>query len=73
LSPQIKRSGEVSGRKGEEMLRGIGWPELLILLAIVVIVFGVGKLPEVGEALGKAIREFRRSVTGQGEDEREED
>ena len=43
------------------MLRGIGWPELLIILAIVVLIFGVGKLPEVGKALGKAIHEFRSS------------
>jgi len=53
------------------MLRGIGWPELLIILAIVVLIFGVGKLPEVGKALGKAIHEFRSSVTGQGEEEGE--
>ncbi|MGD0115385.1 MAG: twin-arginine translocase TatA/TatE family subunit [Dehalococcoidia bacterium] len=37
----------------------IGPPEILLILAIVIIVFGVGKLPEVGSALGKSIREFR--------------
>lgn len=37
----------------------VGLPELLIVLLIVVMVFGVGKLPEVGAALGKSIREFR--------------
>jgi sec-independent protein translocase protein TatA len=41
---------------------GLGVPELLIILAVVVIVFGVGRLPEVGGALGKSIREFRRST-----------
>ncbi|MBN18706.1 MAG: twin-arginine translocase TatA/TatE family subunit [Chloroflexi bacterium] len=40
--------------------RGIGIPELLIILVLVMIIFGVGRLPEVGGALGKAIREFRR-------------
>jgi sec-independent protein translocase protein TatA len=40
----------------------IGVPELLIILAVVVLVFGVGRLPEVGGALGKSIREFRREV-----------
>jgi len=35
---------------------GIGVPELLIILVIVVIIFGVGKLPEVGSALGKESR-----------------
>ena len=40
----------------------IGPMELLIILAVVVIIFGVGRLPEVGGALGKSIREFRRAV-----------
>ena len=42
------------------MFHTFGWPEALIILTIVVIVFGVGKLPNVGGALGKGIREFRR-------------
>jgi sec-independent protein translocase protein TatA len=37
----------------------LGAPELIIILLLVVIVFGVGKLPEIGGALGKGIREFR--------------
>jgi sec-independent protein translocase protein TatA len=40
----------------------IGVPELLIILLIVVLVFGVGKLPEVGSSLGRAIREFREQT-----------
>tara|TARA_B100000949_G_scaffold214691_1_gene210400 strand:+ start:238 stop:405 length:168 start_codon:yes stop_codon:yes gene_type:complete len=36
---------------------------LVIILVIVMIIFGVGRLPEVGGALGKAIREFRKSQT----------
>ena len=42
-------------------VRGIGAPELIIILVIVMIIFGVGRLPEVGGAMGKAIREFRKS------------
>ncbi len=42
---------------------GIGMPELLVLLVIVLLIFGVGKLPQIGEGLGKAIRGFRRSVS----------
>ena len=42
---------------------GIGVPELIIVLVIVMIIFGVGRLPEVGGAMGKAIREFRKSQT----------
>ncbi len=41
----------------------IGAPELIIVLVIVILVFGVGKLPEVGGALGKGIREFRKATT----------
>ena len=42
---------------------GIGLPEILIVLVIIVIIFGVGKLPEIGGALGKGIREFKKSST----------
>lgn len=42
----------------------IGLPELLIVLVIIVIIFGVGKLPEIGGALGKGIREFRAAQQG---------
>ena len=49
-------------------LGGIGMPELLIVLVIIIIVFGVGKLPEIGGALGKGIREFRSAQEGLGEE-----
>jgi sec-independent protein translocase protein TatA len=39
----------------------LGPTELMIVLVLVIIVFGVGKLPEVGGALGKSIREFRKA------------
>ena len=45
----------------------IGPTELIIILVIVMIVFGVGRLPEIGGALGKSIRSFKRSVTGDDE------
>jgi sec-independent protein translocase protein TatA len=38
---------------------GIGMPELIIILVIILIIFGAGKLPEIGAALGKAIRNFK--------------
>ena len=41
---------------------GIGLPELLIILVIILIIFGVGKLPEIGSAIGKGIRNFKKSV-----------
>jgi sec-independent protein translocase protein TatA len=40
----------------------LGAPELIIILVIIVLIFGVGKLPEVGQALGKGIREFRSAT-----------
>lgn len=39
------------------------WPYLLILLVIVLIIWGPGKLPELGSGMGKAIREFRKAST----------
>jgi sec-independent protein translocase protein TatA len=42
-------------------MAGLGWQELVIVLIIVVIIFGAGKLPEIGGALGKSIKEFKDS------------
>lgn len=39
----------------------IGAPELILVLALALIIFGPGKLPDLGKAVGKTIREFRRS------------
>jgi sec-independent protein translocase protein TatA len=41
------------------MLGGLGWQELVIVLIIVIIIFGAGRLPEIGGAVGKSIKEFR--------------
>jgi len=46
-------------------------PELVLILVIALVVFGPGKLPEVGKALGKGIQEFRRATTG-GDQAKEE-
>jgi len=43
---------------------GLGVPELVIILVIALIIFGPKKLPEVGKALGKSIREFKQSADG---------
>jgi len=40
----------------------LGVPELLIILVIFVLVFGVGKLPQVGKALGQSVRDFREGT-----------
>lgn len=44
-----------------------GIPELLLILVIVLVIFGPGKLPALGEALGKTIRNFRKSTKGDEE------
>jgi sec-independent protein translocase protein TatA len=41
---------------------GMGMGELLVILVIVLIVFGAGRLPEIGEGLGRGIRNFRKAV-----------
>lgn len=48
-----------------------GW-EWIIILVIVIIVFGVGKLPQVGGAIGKSIREFREASAGPKDQESNE-
>jgi sec-independent protein translocase protein TatA len=44
-------------------MMGLGWPDLVIILFIVVIIFGAGKLPEIGGAVGRGIKEFRTATT----------
>ncbi len=46
---------------------GLGMPELLVILVIILIVFGAGKLPQIGEGLGKGIRNFKKSVKSEEE------
>jgi sec-independent protein translocase protein TatA len=41
---------------------GIGMPELIIILVIILLIFGAGKLPELGNSLGKAIKGFKSAV-----------
>ena len=39
----------------------IGWPEILLVALVVVLLFGVKKLPEIGNAMGKALKEFKKA------------
>jgi sec-independent protein translocase protein TatA len=48
---------------------GIGLPEILILLVVVLLLFGASRVPEMGRSLGKGMREFKDAVTGR-DDER---
>ena len=42
----------------------IGTPELIVILVIALVIFGPGKLPEVGKAIGKGINEFKYAISG---------
>ena len=55
------------------IFQSFGWPELLIILAVLIVVFGVSKLADEGGALGRSIREFRRELReGQEEEPKEQ-
>ncbi len=51
------------------MFRSFGVWEILLILLIVLIVFGVGKLPQVGSAIGKGIRNFKKAQSGEDEEQ----
>jgi sec-independent protein translocase protein TatA len=48
---------------------GIGMPELVIILVVALVIFGPGKLPEIGGALGRGIRDFKKAFEGGADDE----
>ena len=43
-------------------MMGIGFPELMVILVIIMIIFGAGKLPEIGSAFGRSIKNFKSSM-----------
>jgi sec-independent protein translocase protein TatA len=47
---------------GVSIMMGIGFPELMIILVIIMIIFGAGKLPEIGSAFGRSIKNFKSSM-----------
>jgi sec-independent protein translocase protein TatA len=60
-------------RGGNEMFGGrLGFMELLVILVIVVMIFGAGKLPQIGKGLGEAITNFKKSVAGKEDEPKEE-
>ncbi|ACN13799.1 TatA [Desulforapulum autotrophicum HRM2] len=44
------------------MIGGLGMPELIIILVIILIIFGAGKLPEIGSGIGKGIKNFKKAT-----------
>ena len=51
----------------------IGFPEIVVLLVLALIIFGPKRLPELGKSLGKGIREFRGSISGENDEDEDED
>ncbi len=47
---------------------GLGMPELIVILVIVVIIFGANRLPQLGEGLGKAIKGFKKGISDSNDD-----
>jgi sec-independent protein translocase protein TatA len=47
---------------------GIGVPELIVILVVALVIFGPGRLPEIGGALGKGIRDFKKAFEGRDEE-----
>ncbi len=47
---------------------GIGMPELIIILIIILIIFGAGRLPEIGSGIGKGIRNFKKATSDKPEE-----
>ena len=54
------------------LFRSLGVPEIALILVIILIVFGVGKLPQVGGAIGKGMRAFRRGQQGEDDEDKVE-
>ncbi|MDP4087515.1 MAG: twin-arginine translocase TatA/TatE family subunit [Bacillota bacterium] len=54
------------------MLSNIGVPGLILILVVALVIFGPNKLPEIGRAFGKSIREFKKATDGLADDIREE-
>lgn len=50
---------------------GLGLPEMLVILAIVVVIFGASRLPQLGKGLGEGIRNFKDSVHSASNDQNE--
>lgn len=60
---------EICYSEVREMLEGLFQPmHLIVILAIILVVFGPGKLPQIGADLGKSIREFKKAISDKAED-----
>jgi sec-independent protein translocase protein TatA len=49
---------------------GLGFPEIILILVIVILIFGTSRIPELGRGLGEGIRNLRKSVKGDDEEKK---
>jgi sec-independent protein translocase protein TatA len=52
---------------------GLGMPELIVILVIVLVIFGANRLPQLGEGLGKAIKGFKKGISDSNESAKDSD
>jgi sec-independent protein translocase protein TatA len=52
---------------------GLGMPELIVILVIVLVIFGANRLPQLGEGLGKAIKGFKKGISDSSESAKDSD
>ena len=51
------------------MIESIGWPELLVIGIVFIVLFGANKIPQLGKGLGEGIRNFKSALSDKGEPE----
>jgi len=55
------------------MFKTLGWPELIVLLVVVLLVFGVGRISKIAGELGSGIRAFKEGLSGEGKKKDQQD
>jgi sec-independent protein translocase protein TatA len=64
---------EINSSLGDEiMFSNIGFPGLILILIVALVIFGPNKLPEIGRAFGKSLREFKKATEGIADDIKQE-
>lgn len=54
------------------MIGGLGVPELVIIFLIILVLFGANKIPRIAKDIGGGIREFKKSISGEDDDDKKE-